>query len=46
VAKLLYLAKRGRPDILLDVNFLSTRVTIEDWGKLDRIIKDLRGTVE
>lgn len=49
VAKLLYLAKRGRPDILLAVNFLSTRVinsTIEDWSKLDRIIKYLRGTVQ
>lgn len=47
VAKLLYLAKRGRPDILLAVNFLSTRVinsTKEDWRKLDRIVSYLRGT--
>ena len=48
VAKLLYLAKRGRPDILLAVNFLTTRVscsTAEDWQKLDRVMKYLHGTL-
>jgi hypothetical protein len=47
VAKLLYIAKRARPDILLCVNFLATRVkepTNQDWKKLDRVIKYLRGS--
>jgi hypothetical protein len=38
VAKLLYLGKRGRPDILLPVQFLCTRVkhpTTEDRRKLE-----------
>ncbi len=41
VAKLLYLGKRGRPDILLPVQFLCTRVktlTIEDEKKLERVL--------
>lgn len=41
-AKLLYIAKRTRPDILLAVNFLTTRVqapTVEDQTKLYRILK-------
>jgi hypothetical protein len=40
-AKLLYLAKRARPDILTVVSFLCTRVrsaTIEDQGKLADLI--------
>jgi len=47
VAKLLYLAKRTRPDILLPVNFLCTRVlipTVQDWKKLMRVYKYLLGT--
>jgi hypothetical protein len=47
VAKLLYLAKRTRPDILLPVNFLCTRVlnpTEQDYKKLMRIYKYLFGT--
>jgi hypothetical protein len=47
VAKLLYLAKRTRPDILLPTNFLCTRVlrpTVQDWKKLMRIYKYLLGT--
>ena len=47
VAKLLYLAKRVRLDILLAIAFLSTRVrspTDEDQGKLDRVLKYLNGT--
>ena len=47
VAKLLYISKRIRPDILLAVNFLTTRVqspTEEDWKKLTRVLKYLRGT--
>jgi hypothetical protein len=48
VAKLLYLAERTRPDILLpDINFLCTRVlrpTVQDWKKLMRVYKYLLGT--
>jgi histone deacetylase 1/2 len=47
VAKLLYLAKRVRPDLLVSVSFLSKRVkspNIGDFGKLERVIKYLRGT--
>ena len=41
VAKLLYLAKRCRPDILPAIIFLTGRVqcaTEEDWGKLNRVL--------
>jgi hypothetical protein len=41
VAKLLFLAKRGRPDILLAVSFLTTRVKKpddDDWKKLVRVL--------
>ena len=37
VAKLLFVAKRARPDILLAVSFLTTRVKqpdMDDWNKL------------
>ena len=47
VAKLLWIAKRSRPDILLPVNFLCTRVrapTETDLNKLNRILKYLNGT--
>ena len=49
VAKLLYLSKRARPDILTAVSWLCTRVrepTEEDLKKLYRIICYLRGTKE
>ena len=49
VAKLLFLAKRARPDILLAVAFLTTRVTVstvEDQAKLSRVLKYLNGTKE
>jgi len=48
-AKLLYLAKRSRPDILLAVSFLTTRVTTptqDDLKKLERVIKYLNGTID
>jgi hypothetical protein len=48
-AKLLYLAKRARPDILTAVNFLCTRVqsaTEEDAMKLARVLGYVKGTVE
>jgi hypothetical protein len=46
-AKVLYLAKRARPDILTVVSFLCTRVqsaTEEDRSKLDRVLGYLKGT--
>lgn len=46
VAKLLYLAKRTRPDILTTVSYLTTRVrdpTRDDEKKLERLMKYLRG---
>ena len=49
VAKLLYLAKRSRPDILTAVTFLTGRVTCatqEDNFKLNRIFNYLHGTLD
>lgn len=49
VAKLLFLAKRTRPDILTAVIFLSTRVqapSLNDWKRLERVLKYLNGTPE
>ena len=48
VAKLLYLSKRGRPDIALSVNYLCTRVkapTVQDEAKLTRILGYLKSTM-
>jgi hypothetical protein len=47
VARLLYLAKRVRPDILLPVSFLATRVqnsTEDDQAKLKRVLMYLNGS--
>jgi hypothetical protein len=47
VATLLYIAKRSRPDLLLAVSFLTTRVqksTVQDQHKLDRLLRYLNGT--
>jgi hypothetical protein len=47
VAKLLYLAKRTRPDILTACAFLATRVncsSVEDAKKLERVLKYLNGS--
>ena len=47
VAKMLYLAKRVRPDILTAIAFLSTRVrgpTEQDWEKLERLLKYINCT--
>jgi hypothetical protein len=46
-AKLLYLSLRTRPDILVAVSFLTTRVkepTAQDKGKLFRVLEYLNGT--
>ena len=45
--KLLFISKRGRPDIQVAVGFLCTRVntsTIQDWKKLSRILRYLQNT--
>jgi len=47
VAKLLYLSKRARPDILTAVSFLCTRVTratVEDQKKLEYLLGYLQAT--
>jgi hypothetical protein len=47
VAKLLYLAKRVRPDLLTAISFLATRVrepTVQDKVKLERVCKYIRCT--
>jgi histone deacetylase 1/2 len=47
VAKALYMAKRCRPDVLLPISFLTTRVQKpdeDDWSKLWRVLKYLNGT--
>ena len=47
VAKLLYLAKRSRPDILTATSFLCTRVKgpdLDDYKKLNRCLNYLEGT--
>ena len=49
VCKLLYVALRGRPDILLAVVFLASRVakaTLEDQTKLKRLLEYLYGTYD
>ena len=46
-AKLLYLSKRARPDLQTAVSFLTTRIMhpdIDDWKKLSRCLKYLKGT--
>ena len=47
VAKILYLAKRARPDVLLPTAFLTTRATVcteEDMTKLVRLIGYIKAT--
>jgi hypothetical protein len=47
VAKILYLAKRVRPDLLMTVIFLATRVKDpreEDWTKLERLLRYINST--
>ena len=49
IAQGLFLAKRGRPDVLTAITFLCTRVTKpteEDWRKLKRVIQWLSCTKE
>jgi histone deacetylase 1/2 len=47
VAKLLYLAKRVRPDILTAVSYLATRIqcsTSDDMAKLSRVLRYINGS--
>ena len=47
VAKVLFCAKRSRPDLLTATSFLATRVqapTSQDYGKLIRLLKYVNGT--
>ena len=49
VAKLLFVAKRVRPDIDLVISYLCggvDRSTTEDWGKLRRLLHYLNGTLD
>ena len=49
VAQLLYLGKRTRPDLLLAISFLCTRVQSpdeDDWKKLGRCLRFLKDTKE
>ena len=49
VAKLLFVAKRARPDILLAVSFMTTRVKdpdMDDWHKLVRVLSYLNNSLE
>jgi hypothetical protein len=49
VAKLLYVSLRARPDILLAISFLCTRVskpTMQDQTKLRRVLEYVKGTMD
>ena len=48
-AKLLYVGKRARPDILVPISFLTSRVTtadLDDWKKLKRLLCYLLCTID
>ena len=49
VAKLLFVANRARPDIVVPISFLSSRVTkadTDDWKKLKRLLCYISSTLE
>ena len=49
VAKLLFVSKRGRPDIHVAIAFLNTRVMEpdeDDWKKLVRLTKYINGSID
>ena len=49
VAKLLFLSKRARPDVMVVIVFLTTRVSKsdkDDWKKLERLLSYVRGSIE
>jgi hypothetical protein len=48
-AKLLFVSKRGRPDIQVPISFLTSRVTRadrDDWKKLKRLLEYLHDTID
>jgi hypothetical protein len=48
-AKLLFVSKRGRPDIQVPISFLTSRVTRadrDDWKKLKRLLEYLNDTID
>lgn len=49
VARLLFVTKRVRGDIITAISFLTTRVRepdADDWKKLKRVLKYLKGTID
>ena len=49
VAKLLFVSKWARPDILVAMSYLTTRVSKadeDDWKKLKRLLQYLRSTIK
>ena len=47
VAKLLFVGKWARPDIIITIAFLTTRVSKsdeDDWKKLERLMCYIKGT--
>ena len=49
VAKLLYVATKGHPDIYLPIVFLTSRVSradVDDWKKLKRLLNFIRCTID
>ena len=49
VAKLLFVANRARPDIIVPISFLTSRVTIadeDDWKKLKRLLCYINNTID
>ena len=49
VAKLLYVSKRARPDLLPAISFLTSRVTKadeDDWKKLKRVLQYVNSTID
>ena len=49
VAKLLFVGKRARPDIIIAIAFLTTRVSKsdeDDWKKLERLISYIYATLD
>ena len=48
VAKMLFVSRRGRPDIQVTIAFLTSRVSktdVDDWKKLKRMLCFLNGTI-
>ena len=48
VAKLLFVGKRARPDIMVTIAFLTTRVSKsdeDDWKKLERLMSYVHNTL-